>query len=163
MHPNAARVQAALEAAGSPAEVVELADSTRTSAEAAAALGVEQGQIAKSLLFLADGEPVLVILSGSDRLDLERLRRHVGAEKVERPDGSKVKELTGFPIGGVSPVGHSGPGSVPLRIVLDGGLRAYGVIWAAAGTPHAVFPTSFDELCAVTGADVADVRERPAS
>ncbi len=149
LHPNAARVQDALRAAGSDAEVVELSESTRTSAEAAAALGVEQGQIAKSLLFLADGEPVLAILSGDDRLDLERLRLLTGATKVERPDGARVKDLTGFPIGGVSPVGHRGDSG--LRIVLDRGLAGFDEIWAAAGTPNAVFPTSFDELVSVTG------------
>jgi prolyl-tRNA editing enzyme YbaK/EbsC (Cys-tRNA(Pro) deacylase) len=156
MHPNAARVQAALSASGSTAEVVELPDSTRTSAEAAEAIGVAVGQIAKSLVFLADDEPVLAVLSGVDRLDTERLRRHVGAAHVARADAARVRDATGFPIGGVSPVAHGGT----LRVVLDEALAAYPVIWAAGGTPNAVFPTTFAELVAITGAETADIRER---
>ena len=157
MHQNAARVQEALRASGSSAKIVELADSTRTSAEAAAAIGVDVGQIAKSLVFLADGEPVLVVLSGVDRLDTERLREYLAAGCVTRADAELVRDVTGFPIGGVSPVGHAGT----VRIVLDRALAAYPVVWAAAGTPHAVFPTTFSELVAVTGAETADVREDP--
>ena len=157
MHPNAARVQEALRANGSSAEVVELPDSTRTSAEAAAAIGVAVGQIAKSLVFMADGEPVLAVLSGVDRLDTERLREHMAAARVTRPDAAVVREVTGFPIGGVSPIGHD----ATLRIVLDNALSAYPVVWAAGGTPHAVFPTTFSELVAVTGAETADIREDP--
>jgi prolyl-tRNA editing enzyme YbaK/EbsC (Cys-tRNA(Pro) deacylase) len=157
MHQNAARVQEALRANGSSAKIVELADSTRTSAEAAAAIGVDVGQIAKSLVFLADGEPVLVVLSGVDRLDTERLREYLAAGRVTRADAESVRDVTGFPIGGVSPVGHAGG----VRIVLDKALAAYPVVWAAAGTPHAVFPTTFSELVAVTGAETADVREDP--
>jgi prolyl-tRNA editing enzyme YbaK/EbsC (Cys-tRNA(Pro) deacylase) len=156
VHANALRVQEALRAAGSPAEVVELADSTRTSAEAAAAIGVDQGQIAKSLLFLVDGEAVLAILSGLDRLDTERLREHVGGSAVARPEAAQVRELTGFPIGGVSPIAPLGS----VRVVLDRGLERYDVVWAAAGTPHAVFPTSFAELAKLTGGEVVDVRVR---
>jgi prolyl-tRNA editing enzyme YbaK/EbsC (Cys-tRNA(Pro) deacylase) len=156
VHANAQRVQDALRAAGSPAQVVELAESTRTSVEAAAAIGVEQGQIAKSLLFLVDGAPVLAILSGVDRLDTERLRAEVGGSVVTRPDAAQVRELTGFPIGGVSPLAV--PASV--RVLLDRGLESFDVVWAAAGTPHAVFPTSFGELAALTGAEIADVRVR---
>ncbi|MGD0082160.1 MAG: YbaK/EbsC family protein [Acidimicrobiales bacterium] len=155
MHQNAARVQAALLSSGSKAEVVELPDSTRTSAEAAAAIGVAIGQIAKSLVFLADDEPVLAVLSGVDRLDTERLRQHVGAARVVRADASRVRDVTGFPIGGVSPIGNP----ATLRVVLDKALAAYPVVWAAAGTPHAVFPTTFAELVAITGAETADVRE----
>lgn len=152
MHKNAQAVQDALRTAGSPADVVELVDSTRTSAEAAAALGVEVGQIAKSLVFVADGVPVVVVLCGSDRLDTEKLGRHLGARAVTRADADTVRSATGFPIGGVSPVGHT------ARVVVDRGLGRYDVVWAAAGTPNAVFPTSFEELVAVAGADVADVR-----
>lgn len=159
MHPSAERVQQTLRASGSSAEVVELSDSTRTSEEAAAAIGVAVGQIAKSLVFTADGEPVLVILSGVDRLDTDRLREHLGAGKVKRADADVVRQATGFVIGGVSPVGHDGS----LRIVLDRALAAYPVIWAAGGTPHAVFPTSFDELVTLTGGEVADVREAKSS
>ncbi len=155
MHKNAVRVQEALRAAGSRAQVVELPDSTRTSADAAAAIGVEVGQIAKSLVFLADGNPVVAVLSGVDRLDTDKLRRLRGAARVERPDADAVRAATGFPIGGVSPVGHGAP------VVVDAGLAAYDVIWAAAGTPNAVYPTTFDELVAVSGGEVADVRVEP--
>ena len=154
MHPNAELVRAALRAGGSKAEVIELPSSTRTSAEAAAALGVEMGQIAKSLVFVADGAPVVVVLSGADRLDTARLGRHLGAGRVGRADAETVRSATGFPIGGVSPLAHAAP------VVVDRGLAAYRVVWAAAGTPNAVFPTTFDELLVlVPGSQAADVRE----
>lgn len=152
MHKNALRVQEALRAAGSDAQVVELADSTRTSQEAAAAIGVEVGQIAKSLVFVADGEPIVAVLSGVDRLDVEKLRRTRGAAGVERADADTVRAATGFPIGGVSPVGHD------AVVVIDRGLADYDVIWAAAGTPNAVYPTTFDELVAVSGGEAVEVR-----
>lgn len=155
MHKNAIRVQEALRAAGSAAEVVELADSTRSSAEAAAAIGVEVGQIAKSLVFVADGEPVVVVLSGVDRLDVEKLRRMRGAARVERADADTVRSATGFPIGGVSPMAHD------AKVVVDSGLAAYDVVWAAAGTPNAVYPTTFAELVAACGGEVDDVRVDP--
>ena len=108
MHQNAARVQDALRESGSVSQVVELPGSTRTSAEAAEAIGVVVGQIAKSLVFVADGEPVLAVLSGVDRLDTERLRDYLAATAVTRADAALVREVTGFPIGGVSPIGHAG-------------------------------------------------------
>lgn len=155
LHPNARRVQAALAAAGIEAQVQELSDSTRTSAEAAAALGVAVGQIAKSLVFLADGRPLVVIASGSDRVDTDALALLMGAQKVKRADPDAVKSATGFSIGGVSPAG------LPegLDVVIESGLRAFDLIWAAAGTPNAVYPTTFDELLKVTRGRVADVRQ----
>jgi len=154
VHRNARRVQDALRAAGSDAEVVELPSSTRTSTEAAEAVGVEVGQIAKSLVFLVGSEPVVAVLSGADRLDTEKLRRHLGASSVGRADADAVRAATGFPIGGVSPVAHD------VRVVIDRALASYAVIWAAAGTPNAVFRTSVTELVSlVPGAEVADVRE----
>lgn len=156
MHRNAERVQAALRDAGSGATVVELAESTGTSRDAAAALGVEVAQIAKSLVFVADGMAVLAVLSGVDRLDTDRLARHLAAGRVQRADADTVREATGFPIGGVSPVGH-GEG---LRVLVDRALSRYDVVWAAAGTPNAVFATSFDELVRVSGGEAADVRAR---
>lgn len=152
MHKNAVRVQEALRAAGSDSQVVELADSTRTSQEAAAAIGVEVGRIAKSLVFVVDGEPIVAVLSGVDRLDVEKLRRMRGAVGVDRADADTVRAATGFPIGGVSPVGHD------AVVVIDGGLAAYDVIWAAAGIPNAVYPTTFDGLVAASGGEVGDVR-----
>jgi prolyl-tRNA editing enzyme YbaK/EbsC (Cys-tRNA(Pro) deacylase) len=156
LHPNAARVQAALTASGSTAVVRELPDSARTSAEAAAALGVQIGQIAKSLVFVADGKPVMVVLRGADRLDVARLGAHLGATTVTQADAGTVQAATGFPVGGVSPVAHAGD----LRVIVDLAISGHQVVWAAAGTPHAVFPTSFDELLTVSGGEAADVRRR---
>jgi prolyl-tRNA editing enzyme YbaK/EbsC (Cys-tRNA(Pro) deacylase) len=155
-HRNAERVQAALVAKGSTAEVKELPESAHTSVEAAAALGVDLAQIAKSLVFVADGEPVLIVLSGADRLDPERLAGWLGVATVTRADADTVRAATGFPIGGVSPVGHADG----LRVVVDEALGRYPVVWAAAGTPRAVFPTTFAELVALSEGDAADVRQR---
>ena len=155
LHRNAARVQAALVAAGSGAVVRELPASAHTSAQAATALGVKVDQIAKSLVFVADGQPVLIVLCGADRLDPARLARHLGANGVRRAGADTVREATGFPIGGVSPVGHA----AGLRVLVDRALATYAVVWAAGGTPNAVFPTSFAELLAASGGEPADVRE----
>jgi prolyl-tRNA editing enzyme YbaK/EbsC (Cys-tRNA(Pro) deacylase) len=155
LHRNAVRVQEALVAAGSAAVVRELPASAHTSAEAAAALGVSVDQIAKSLVFVADGEPVLIVLCGSDRLDPARLGQHLGATRVRRADADTVRDATGFPIGGVSPVGHADG----LRVLVDRALATYPVVWAAGGTPNAVFPTSFAELLSASGGEPADVRE----
>lgn len=154
MHPNAQRIQDTLTTLGADATVQELAASTRTAAEAAAALGTTVAQIAKSLLFLAGAEPVLVIASGVNRVSPEKLARLLGAPVI-RADAESVKRHTGFPIGGVAPVGHANP----LRILIDEDLHQYSEIWAAAGTPNAVFRTSFGELARITGGQVADVRE----
>ncbi len=155
-HPNVERVRVTLEAQGVQAEVVELADSTRTATEAAAAIGTTVAQIAKSLVFLADGAPILVIASGVNRVDTRKVGAHVGA-KLTQASADDVKRLTGFPIGGVPPLAHA----TPPRVFLDRDLMQYAVIWAAAGTPHAVFRTTPDELVRVTGAEVIDVREEP--
>lgn len=155
MHKNAELVQDALRAAGSEASVVELPTSAHTSAEAAAAIGVSVGQIAKSLVFVVDGAPVVAVLSGTDRLDPDKLCRALGGSRVEQADAETVRAATGFSIGGVSPLGHS------VRVVVDGGLAVHDVVWAAAGTPHTVFPTTFAELVAASGGVVADVRVSP--
>ena len=155
MHPAAQRVQDALAAAGSRATVQELPDSTRTAVEAARALGVEVAQIAKSLVFRADGDPIVVIASGADRIDTAALARLLGASRVERADAVAVRETTGYAIGGVSPAGL--PPSV--RVVVDDALSEHEPIWAAAGTPHAVYPTTYAELLGVAGATPASVRE----
>jgi prolyl-tRNA editing enzyme YbaK/EbsC (Cys-tRNA(Pro) deacylase) len=153
MHPNAERVRAALEGAGARADIVEFPEGTRTSADAAAAIGTTIAQIAKTLVFLADGEPVLVIASGLDRVSEERLGSHLDA-MISRADADAVRNATGFPIGGVPPVGHPRP----LPVVIDSALLAHDEIWSAGGTPNAVFPTTPDELIRVTGAEVVDVR-----
>lgn len=154
MHRNAERVQQALEALGYRGQVVEFATSTRTSAEAAAAIGTTVAQIAKSLVFQTDAGPVLVIASGANRVSLEKVGRLAGGT-VRKADGDMVKELTGFPIGGVPPVGHARP----LKTLIDQDLLRFAEIWSAAGTPHAVFPTTPEELVRISGGSVADVRE----
>jgi prolyl-tRNA editing enzyme YbaK/EbsC (Cys-tRNA(Pro) deacylase) len=152
-HPNSERVRAALAALGVTAEPVEFAESTHTSAEAAAAIGTEVARIAKSLVFLVGGAPALVIASGVNRVDTAKLARLLGAE-VKRADADAVRAATGYPIGGVPPVGLVSP----LPTVLDQDLLTYPTIWASAGTPNAVFEITPGELARVTGARVADVR-----
>lgn len=153
-HPNAQRVQSALTAAGVTAHVLELAQSTRTSTEAAEALGVEVGQIAKSLVFLADGEAVLVVASGADRVDTAALGRELGDRRISRADADAVRAATGYAIGGVSPAGL--PDSLP--VLVERALERYDTVYAAAGTPHALFPTSYAELLRLTGGRPSDVR-----
>lgn len=153
-HPNVERVRAALVERGITAELVEFAESTRTSAEAAAAIGTTVAQIAKSLVFLVGDAPVLVIASGSNRVDTGKLARLLGAA-VKRADADAVRRATGYPIGGVPPVGHA----ETLKTVIDQDLMAFATIWAAAGTPNAVFETTPAALARMTGGQVADVRE----
>ncbi|HEX3552003.1 MAG TPA: YbaK/EbsC family protein [Thermoanaerobaculia bacterium] len=154
MHPNAERVQAELRARDCSGQVVELAASTRTAQEAAEAIGTTVAQIAKSLVFLVGGDPVLVIASGINRVSLSKLTDHLGTLAF-RPDADTVKRLTGFPIGGVAPVGHA----TPLRVLIDRDLLKYPEIWAAAGTPNAVFRTTPEELVRMTGGEIVDIRE----
>jgi prolyl-tRNA editing enzyme YbaK/EbsC (Cys-tRNA(Pro) deacylase) len=145
---SARRVQEALRALGLAAEVVELADSTRTAPEAAAAVGCQLGAIVKSLVFRGaeSGEPVLVLVSGDRRADEARLTKALG-EPVERADAGWVRDKTGYAIGGVPPVGHP----APVRTLFDEGLMRFDVVWAAAGTPRTVFPIAPDTLARVTG------------
>ncbi|HEX8995689.1 MAG TPA: YbaK/EbsC family protein [Ktedonobacterales bacterium] len=155
-HPNVERVRASLREQGIEAQPVEFAESTRTSAEAAAAIGTTVAQIAKSLVFQADGQPLLVIASGVNRVDTKKLSALVNA-KITRADADAVRLATGFPIGGVAPVGHS----APLRTLIDEDLLAFETIWAAAGTPNAVFQTTPADLLKMTGGQVADIKEAP--
>jgi prolyl-tRNA editing enzyme YbaK/EbsC (Cys-tRNA(Pro) deacylase) len=146
---SARRVQAALHELGLDAEVVELADSTRTAPEAAAAVGCELGAIVKSLVFRGaeSGEPVIALVSGDRRADEAALARALG-EPVERADADWVREVTGYAIGGVPPVGHP----ALVRTLMDDGLERFEVVWAAAGTPRTVFPIAPGELARVTSA-----------
>jgi prolyl-tRNA editing enzyme YbaK/EbsC (Cys-tRNA(Pro) deacylase) len=153
VHPNVERVAAALRDGDASGEIRELADSTRTADEAAAALGVPVGAIVKSLVFTADDEPIMVLASGDHQVDTAAVASALGAGKVRRADADRVRQATGYPIGGVPPVAHA----TRLRILVDRHLASYDVLWAAAGTPHAVFSTSFDELCSLTGGTPADV------
>ncbi|MGC0402715.1 prolyl-tRNA editing enzyme YbaK/EbsC (Cys-tRNA(Pro) deacylase) [Streptomyces sp. SAI-126] len=131
-------------------------DATRTAAEAAAAVGCELSQICKSLIFAADGVPVLVLMDGASRVDLERVREELGAGKVTRARADVVRETTGYAIGGVPPFGHR----TRTRVLADRSLLAHDLVWAAAGNPHAVFPIAPQDLVAHAGATLVDVRER---
>jgi len=143
------RVIAALAEHGLTGEVHVLSDSARTAQEAATALGIEVGQIASSLIFkLADESPLLIITSGRHRVDTELVAKTLGIEKLGRVDADYVKGKSGFSIGGVAPIGWVSPAT----IVIDQALNDYEVVWAAAGHPHAVYPTSYAELIECTGA-----------
>lgn len=149
------RVIAALRAAGVDADVTEFAQSTRTAEEAAAAVGATVGQIVKSLVFLAGETPVLALVSGANRAGTERLAALAGAT-IRRADADAVRAATGYSIGGVPPIGHA----TPLRTFLDADLMRYEVVWAAAGTPNAVFPITPAELQHISGAQVAELAAR---
>ena len=152
---SAQRVQSTLQALGFACEVVELAQTTRTAAEAAAAIGCQVGQIAKSLVFRGkqSQRPILVIASGPNRVSEANLGELVG-EAVERPDADYVRQRTGFAIGGVPPVGHL----ETLLTFVDEDLLRYEDIWAAAGNPHAVFKLSPSDLVRMTGGQVVAVK-----
>ncbi|MGH2455377.1 MAG: YbaK/EbsC family protein, partial [Candidatus Limnocylindria bacterium] len=135
IHPNVRRVTAAAAAAGLQVEVVRFADETRTAVDAARAVGCEVGQIVKSLVFVADGAPVVALVSGAHQLDPRRLAEALGAEQVRRATGDEVRSATGYAIGGVPPLGHAGP----LPVLIDEHLLAHPFVWAAAGLPDAVF------------------------
>ncbi|WP_432058823.1 YbaK/EbsC family protein [Streptomyces sp. bgisy022] len=140
-------------------EVRRFPDATRTAAEAAAAVGCELSQICKSLIFAADGVPVLVLMDGASRVDLDAVRRELGARKVTRATADAVREATGYAIGGVPPFGHRTSGT---RVLADRSLLEHDVVWAAAGTPYTVFPMEPETLVAHAGGTLVDVRERTA-
>ncbi|MEU9390445.1 YbaK/EbsC family protein [Streptomyces sp. NPDC048324] len=158
VHPRFADALCELGLDGLHGRVRRFPDATRTAAEAAAAIGCELSQICKSLIFAADGVPVLVLMDGASRVDVERVRHELGAEKVTRAKADVVRETTGYAIGGVPPFGHR----TRTRVLADRSLLAHEVVWAAAGTPYTVFPMEPKELIAHAGATLVDVRE-PAS
>jgi prolyl-tRNA editing enzyme YbaK/EbsC (Cys-tRNA(Pro) deacylase) len=148
-----ARVRAALAEGNASGEVRILPDSARTAAAAADALGCEVGAIANSLVFDADGTPMLILTSGAHRVDTAKVAASAGVTALRRATPDFVRTHTGQAIGGVAPVGH------PARIMtlVDRWLDKYDVVWAAAGHPHAVFSTSFEELVRLTGGQPVDV------
>ncbi|WP_371653184.1 MULTISPECIES: YbaK/EbsC family protein [unclassified Streptomyces] len=154
-HPRFAE---ALRALGLDVEVRRFPDATRTAAEAAAAIGCDISEIVKSLVFEADGVPVIVLMDGSSRVDVELVRRELGAEKVKRAGAELVRETTGYAIGGVPPFGHVRR----TRVLADRALLDHDVVWAAAGTPHTVFPLDPKTLIGHAGGALVDVRERTA-
>ncbi|MFI6477966.1 YbaK/EbsC family protein [Nonomuraea sp. NPDC050663] len=153
LHPNAVRVASALRELGATGEIVVLPESAPTAATAAAQLGCEVGAIANSLIFDADGEPLLVLTSGAHRVDVELLATTAGVTKVRRASPEFVRAATGQPIGGVAPVGHP----AKVRTLVDTWLAKHEVVWAAGGHPHTVFPTGFEELLRITDGTPVDV------
>ncbi|MFB7938089.1 YbaK/EbsC family protein [Streptomyces sp. NPDC127049] len=152
-HPQFA---AALAELGLDVEVRRFPDETRTAQQAADAIGCRVSEIVKSLIFAADGVPVLVLMDGASRVDVERVREALGAGEVTRADARVVRETTGYAIGGVPPFGHR----TRTRVLADEGLLDHALVWAAAGTPHSVFALPPKELIAHAGATLADVSER---
>jgi prolyl-tRNA editing enzyme YbaK/EbsC (Cys-tRNA(Pro) deacylase) len=156
LHPNGVKVLDALRAAGVPTDIVETLEGSPTAATAAAQLDIEVGQVCNSLLFNADGEPLLILASGGHKVDVDRVATELGFGSIHRPDADFVREHTGQPIGGVAPLGHPSP----VRTIVDTHLATWEVVWAAGGHPHYVFPTSFDELVRITGGEPLDVGVR---
>ena len=152
-HPAIRTVADALRSRGASGDVRVLPDSARTAAEAAGALGCDVGAIANSLLFDAGGEPLLILTSGSHRVDTTKVAADHALSALSRASAEFVRTHTGQAIGGVSPVGHP----APVRTFVDTELARHDVVWAAAGHPHAVFPTSYDELLRITGGTAVDV------
>jgi len=155
-HPRSVEnVLAVLRDAGVPGadRVRHIPDGARTAAEAAAALGVEVGAIANSLVFVADGSPLLVMTSGGHRVDTVALAGRIGVSSIDRATPEIVRSATGQAIGGVAPVGHP----VPLGTIVDPVLETFPEIWAAAGHSHAVFPLTYEELVRITGGTVVSV------
>jgi len=155
MHPNVSRVVAAARDAGLEVTIERFPEGTRTAADAARAVGCEVGQIVKSLVFMADDVPVLALVSGSNRVDLDRLAASLGTDATRRADGDEARAATGFAIGGVPPFGHARP----ITVVVDRDLLAHDRLWAAAGLPDAVFAIGPDELVRVSGGRVAELAE----
>jgi Cys-tRNA(Pro) deacylase len=155
LKPSAQKVQAALQAHGLSCEVVQMQKTTRSAEDAAQAVGCNVGQIVKSLVFKGgrSNQPILVVASGANRVNEKALSRHV-SEPVKMADANFVREMTGFAIGGVPPVGHR----TKLKIFIDEDLLQYSQIWAAAGTPHAVFKLTPEELKRITDGKVISVK-----
>ena len=144
------RFKEAASALGVKGEINILAETARTAVDAANGLGIEVGQIASSLIFkLPSGNPLLIITSGRHRVDTDLVAKNLGIAELGRADANYVKEISGYSVGGVSPIGWI---TTPEITLIDEALNSYDVVWAASGHPHAVYPTSFTELVACTGA-----------
>jgi prolyl-tRNA editing enzyme YbaK/EbsC (Cys-tRNA(Pro) deacylase) len=159
LHPNVQAVQDALESAdavdasGQPCQVRTLPEAVHTALAAATALGVDVGQIANSLIFDADGEPLLVLTSGAHRVDTVKVAALLGITTLKRATPEFVREHTGQAIGGVAPLGHP----KQIRTLVDTALAQYGEVWAAGGVPQSIFPTTYAELVRITAASPAEV------
>jgi len=155
MHPNVARVVSAARDAGLEIEVERFPEGTRTAADAARAVGCEVAQIVKSLVFVADGKPVVALVSGANRVDLPRVAGAIGTADVRKADGDEARAATGFAIGGVPPFGHA----TPVAVLLDRDLLGHQRLWAAAGLPDAVFAIEPGELLRASGATPVDLAD----
>jgi prolyl-tRNA editing enzyme YbaK/EbsC (Cys-tRNA(Pro) deacylase) len=154
LKPAAQRVQDALRDKGLESQVRHMSQATRSADEAAAACGCSVGQIVKSLVFrgAVSGKPYLLLVSGANRVNQEDVARVIG-EALRRPDANDVRDITGFAIGGIPPLGHR----TPLATYMDAALLNYALVWAAAGTPDAVFPIAPQRLAAAAGASIISV------
>lgn len=153
-HPNVQKVVAAAAELGLSIEPRRFPEGAKTAADAAAAIGVEVGQIVKSLIFAVDGEVVLAYVSGANQLDERKLAAAAGGATCARVDADTVRAATGFPIGGVPPFGHT----TPLRVFVDPDLLQYDEVWAAAGTWHDVFAIAPEDLVRASGGTVVDLK-----
>lgn len=153
LHPTVARIQALIDDAGIGAQIQILPSAVRTAQAAAAQLGCSVGAIANSLVFTADGAPLLVMTSGAHRVDEARLAQRLGAGSVRRARAQEVRAATGQAIGGVALIGHPRP----LRTIVDPTLAEYAQIWAAAGVPASIVALTFDQLVQLTGGEVLPV------
>ena len=149
------RVQAALRELGIELEIRELDASTRTAQQAADAIGTELGSIVKSLVFLTDGQPVIVLVAGDRRADPVKLKALLGARRVMIADADQVRQATGYAIGGVPPIGYA----TPLPVWIDRSLSRFATVYAAAGGPRAIFPIAFSRLVELTQGKLADLTE----
>jgi Cys-tRNA(Pro) deacylase len=154
LHPNARRVLEAADGLGLTIEVRRFPDGTKTAADAAAAIGVEVGQIVKSLVFAVDGHVVMALVSGANQLDEKKLAAAAGGTACSRVDADTVRDATGYPIGGVPPFGHA----TALAVFVDPDLLTYDEVWAAAGTWHDVFPIAPDDLVRGSRGTVVDLK-----
>ena len=155
-HRNVRAVVTGAAGLGLDVEPVEFPDGTRTAEDAAAAIGVAVGQIVKSMVFLVDGQPVVALVSGVNRVDERKLAEAAGGSAAARPDANAVRAATGFPIGGVPPFGYP----TPLPTFVDEDLLEHDVVWAACGMPHVNFASNPRDLARATGATVADLASR---
>jgi prolyl-tRNA editing enzyme YbaK/EbsC (Cys-tRNA(Pro) deacylase) len=154
VHPNCVAIDAILESFGASGRVQILPEPAPTAVAAAAMVGVDVGAIANSLVFrTAEDEPLLVMTSGAHRVDTAKVAALVGTARLSRADADFVRAATGQPIGGVAPIGHP----ALVRTLVDVALAAYPQVWAAGGIPHAVFPTTYDEILRLTAGRAAEV------
>jgi prolyl-tRNA editing enzyme YbaK/EbsC (Cys-tRNA(Pro) deacylase) len=155
MHPNVDRVSAAARASGLEIDVRRFPEGTRTAGDAARAIGCSVAQIVKSLVFIADGRPVLALVSGANRVDIGHLAAAAGATEARRATGAEARAAGGYAIGGVPPFGHA----QPLTVLIDRDLLAHEVLWAAAGLPDAVFAISPADLVRASAGRVVELAE----